>query len=83
MKSLNQMNAEFRRGKDKKKRKQRSLKDNLLGTTTAGRLARVAGLVAAGGYALRLAKRTRPLIDAPTSGKSGGPYYGIPAPGSN
>lgn len=51
MKSLNQMNAEFRRGKDKKKRKQRSLTDNLLGTTTAGRVARSVGVLGATGLA--------------------------------
>lgn len=42
--------AEFRRGKDKKKRKSRSLRDNIMGTTTAGRIAR--GLGAAGALAL-------------------------------
>lgn len=38
--------AEFRRGKDKKKRKSRSMTDNLLGTTTAGRIARGVGAAA-------------------------------------
>lgn len=42
--------AEFRRGKDKKKRKTRSLRDNIMGTTTAGRIAR--GIGAAGALAL-------------------------------
>jgi hypothetical protein len=42
--------AEFRRGKDKKKRKSRSLRDNIMGTTTAGRIAR--GVGAAGALAL-------------------------------
>jgi hypothetical protein len=42
--------AEFRRGKDKKKRKQRSLRDNIMGTTMAGRIAR--GVGAAGALAL-------------------------------
>jgi hypothetical protein len=48
--------AEFRRGKDKKKRKQRSLRDNIMGTTMAGRIARgvgAAGLLALGGGAVR------------------------------
>ena len=69
MKSLNRMTAEFARTKgsrDKKKR-QRSLKDNVLGTTTAGRVARGVGaagvLVGAGllgAKALRKVPQSQP-----------------------
>lgn len=55
--------AEFRRGKDKKKRKKRSLKDNLLGTTTAGMVARGVGALGATGLAglmLRKGKGIKP-----------------------
>lgn len=55
--------AEFRRGKDKKKRKKRSMTDNIFGTTTSGRIARgvgAAGAVGAGLLGLRAAKILRP-----------------------
>lgn len=72
MKSLNQMNAEFGRGKDKKKRKQRSLKDNLLGTTTVGRVARgvgAAGLLAGAGLLGARALKGRAAPQAQVSQK--------------
>lgn len=55
--------ADFARGKDKKKRKKRSMTDNILGTTTSGRIARgvgAAGLIGAGLLGARAAKILRP-----------------------
>lgn len=63
--------AEFRRGKDKKKRKKRSMTDNILGTTTSGRIARgvgAAGAVGTGLLALRAAKILRPGYMASKAG---------------
>lgn len=69
--------AEFRRGKDKKKRKSRSMADNVIGTTTAGRIARGVGAAALlGGGAVLGARALNRMKPMSVAGGKGLPVAG-------
>lgn len=63
--------AEFRRGKDKKKRKKRSIVDNIVGTTASGRAARIAGVAGVIGTGLLGARAAKILRPGYRAGKYG------------